>query len=237
MADGELSAEKASELRQRLSEDAESQAAFEGIVALKQCLASRSLRHECRAEWQGCVQRIRELENSRKVEKAVGKYAWALCGLFFLVILGAGITQRGTSRVGSEEVVQAATTLMPTRTPPTKDAQALDAYVDALLGEASRSLAPDRLQLLAGAVGEINGHRAARLTLRDGSGDMALIVIADDLSFDGMSTMAGSPMNIRYGNADGLSMVAWHVDDGSAILLGDRSHAELADLAQRISIR
>lgn len=239
LADGELSAEQTSELRRELDDDVRGMAEFESIVALKQCLGARAIRHECRVEWNGCVSRIRELERSRRVERVVGRYSWALCGAFFLFILAGGIAHRGLSgnRVGSEDIVQAATSLMPTRMPPKQNSQAVNAYLDALLGKASQSLAPDRLDIRGGAIGEINGHPASRLTLRDADGDMALIVVSDQLDFDGMPTLVVRNMPIRYGTADGINLVAWQMKGVSAILIGERDHQELANLAQRISIR
>ncbi|HEY0868424.1 MAG TPA: hypothetical protein VGE01_13645, partial [Fimbriimonas sp.] len=239
LADGELSAEQTSELRRKLETDAEGKEEFERIVALKNCLSSRSLKEDCRAEWRGCVERLHEIDRSRRVERVVGRYAWAMCGVFFLFILAGGIAQRGIAgnRVASEDIVHAATNLIPTRTPPMRNTMARDAYLDAMLGEANMSLDPDRLDILGGAVGEINGRRATRLTLRDANGDMALMVVSGALDFDSMPTLVVRGMALRVGSAEGMNMVAWEFDHGSAILIGSREHRELAETAQRIALR
>lgn len=238
LADNEVSAERAAELRQLLRDNPEDLAVYESIVALKRCL-SVITPVECSAEWRGAQSRIRELEKSRRVERVVGRYAWSLCGVFFLFILVGGIANRGIigTRVRSEDIAQMATSLVPTRTPSTRDSEAMNSYLDALLGQARQSLAPDRLQVVAGAVGEVNGHHLARLTVRDAKGDLALIIVPGKLDFVGMPLANVGGYHAHVGSIDGINCIAWSGPSYSAILIGNRPYADLGQTASRVTIQ
>jgi hypothetical protein len=237
-ADGQLNQADEARVSQMLKQDAASRAEFESIVSLKKALQARCKPVECASEWKACLGRLDELDKSRRTESFVGRYAWGLCGAFFLFILAGGLfnRMRPAGEMQPADVARAAATLSPAAGPRSQEPREVAQYLDNLVGEASRTIAPERLRIVDGATGEVNGHRVAKLGLRDGEGELALIVINGQLD---LSKLEDAPdPRLKEGKFLGTNSVAWVDQTGNTLILaGDRSYEELADTVLHRVIR
>jgi anti-sigma factor RsiW len=89
LADGELDKGEAKLLREALRDDPQAQAEYEVILNFKEMVVQQSVRHEAEDCWKACQVRMNEIDRSRRVESFVGRYAWAMCAVFFVLILGS----------------------------------------------------------------------------------------------------------------------------------------------------
>src|SRR5579862_8493519 len=88
LADGELDRKAAASLRERMKTDHAARAELDAVLNLKDLVKNHSVNYECDEVWRVCVGRLKELDRSTQVQGYVGKYAWTLCGVLFLAILG-----------------------------------------------------------------------------------------------------------------------------------------------------
>lgn len=237
LADGELSAEQERDVRARLAQCSQSQAELQAIVGLKAFVNEKTPAIDCRQEWKACVGRIAELDRTRKVEKLVsGRFSWALCGAFGLLILGAGFLRPEGSRRDQQtaELARMVASLGPSRSasPQTK---ALNHDLDSLLNRSKVWIDPQRMEIKSRAYGSIDGHEMMRLTLRDPNGDMALIAVNGVLPLDGLGELPRDH-SIRLGHVGDKRCVAWTDSVNTFVLIADRAYQDLATTASRITL-
>src|SRR5665213_4428232 len=66
------------------------------------------------AAWKRCVNRLDEIERSRKAERFVTRYAWGMTAAVFFLIVGAGAWNRLTGQhMGAGDVTHMASLLSP----------------------------------------------------------------------------------------------------------------------------
>ncbi|CAN5430017.1 hypothetical protein BH11ARM1_BH11ARM1_17760 [soil metagenome] len=229
-ADGQLSKQDEGRVRASLKQDAAAQAELDSILSLKKALHSVDA-VECSAAWAKCVGRLDELDKANRTESFVGRYAWALCGVFFLCILGGGMFNRMSpgSQMQAADVARAAASLTPAAGPRSQEPAEVAHFLDDLVGKASKSLTPDRLQVVNGATGEVDGHRVSKLGLHDADGDLCLIIINDVLDLSNLK-QASDP-NFRVGSLQGMNSVAWTENNVTMILAGNRPFDALVSAA------
>lgn len=236
LADKELTPEREAALRRELAASPESQIELQAIVTVKQILNEKSVRLECRSEWKACVSRMNEMDRTRKVERFVsGKTAWGLAGGLFAFIVVAGLVGHGpdNASIHSADLARIAASMGPSQ-----DARqtAQNKQLDNLLGQAKRSIDPDRLTILSTAFGEADGRPVTRITMRDASGDMALIVVPDVLQLDGLGEVQRDH-SFRVSHIGRMNCVAWTDGRSTLILVADRGYEDLVTAASRISFR
>lgn len=240
LADGELSKERAEAVRRLLAESPEANREYEAILAVKTVLRERVSSVECRQEWKACVGRLNELDRTRKVERLVsGRFAWGLCGVFFVAIIVAGFGHRGvpTSNEQSATLARMAASIGPSRNAPVSpDRQALDSSLDAMLKQARVWIDPNRMELKNWAFGNLDGRPVARVTLRDANGDLALMVVADVIEFDGLGALP-QDHSFRLGHVQGMNCVAWTDGTNTLVLVGRRTYEDLASVASRLTLK
>jgi hypothetical protein len=234
LADGELEKAEAQRLRHEVEGDTQAAAQLRSIESLKLLLKEKTQQPECGKEWRTCVGRLNELDKARRVEGFVGRYAWALCSMFFIAIVTGGLLGRsgGDRTVQTADLGRLASTLVPARAPHNAAPSEMDRWVDYHLRRARLSMDPSRLQVMAVAQGEMDGQRVVRLTLRDPSGDLALLVLPKPLSTAGLQPIRGT--GYYAGSVDSLNLVAWGADERSFVLLSARRHESLQAIAERI---
>jgi anti-sigma factor RsiW len=240
LADGELAPSEAAALREAMKSDPVTLTEYNAILNLKDCLRDkvRPVPVDCEEAWRGCVGRLNELDKTRRVEGFVGRYAWALCGAFFLMIAFGGMLNRGSGSgaVQTADLARMVTNLVPTsRSVPPQSTTAVNQWAQDLLGQAKNSVDPARMQIRGAAQGFVDGRLVTRFGLRDANGDLALLVIPDTASFDGMPTVAGS-QRYRAARMGNVNCVAWTSGGSSLVLFSERTHEDLAKVADRIRI-
>jgi anti-sigma factor RsiW len=230
-ADGELSAEREAVLRKQLAESPQAQAELQSILALKKALRDKCLATDCKQEWSMCIGRLNELDRSRRAERFVGRYAWALCGVFLLTILGGGLTSRNdrTDSVSMSDISRIATTLAPSRTPPVQDA-ARERWLDDLLGQARKSVDPNRVRILGYSDGQLDGRPVTSFSLEDGKGKFALLVMPGVFNLEGTRELRPD-QDFKLGHLQGLNCVVWTDGRNTLAVVGKRNHEDLIQVA------
>ena len=133
LADNQLDPNEAAQVQAALQKDPELMAEYHAVLSIKDCLQSKVSSVTCDETWRTCVGRLNEIDRTRRVEGFVGRYAWALCGVFFLFIVYGGISNRG--KVGTASMETADLAHMMTNfgaSAPTERSQ-MDRSLDALL--------------------------------------------------------------------------------------------------------
>jgi hypothetical protein len=236
-ADKELDRESEDRVRRQLQNDPASQAELDTILGLKSTLQDHCKTVECNQQWKACVGRLDELDKVRRTESFVGKYAWALCGLFFMFILVGGIaTRMSPSRgMGSPDLVRAVASLGQPSTPSSQQPQEVRKWLDSLLGAASELISPEKVVVLGAATGQIDGYRVAQLALRDGTGDLQLLLLNVNLDLSEMPD--SSEPNLKAGKLQGVNCLAWNENGYTLVFAGDRPYDELASTLKTILSR
>ncbi len=228
LADGEVPPSELAALRDEVSACEESSRELQAIKDLK-ALMSRATPVECEDTWKACTKRLNEIDKTRRVENTVGRYAWGLCGAFFVAIVFGGYMSRTGSNgvVRSGDVPRMVSGLIPFSSFKSKTPQDARQWMSA--NAADVSMPSNRIRILGGEIGQSNdGHKLLRLKLQDNRGDMDLIVIFGADQVDGLKQVDGQ---FQQGVIDELKCVAWHSKGQAMILVGDRSADELQAIA------
>ena len=233
-ADGELDKQGEARVRKLLESDAATQAELECIQNLKSSLKQHCQGVECEKTWQACVGRLNELDKTRRTESFVGRYAWALCGVFLLFILAGGVTSRlrPGGNMASPDLARAVASLGQINRPSTQQPEAVRQWLDSLVGRASALVSPDRITVEGAATGEIDGHRVVKMWLRDNVGELALLAVNSRLDMQNMTP--SSDRRFMAGKVQGVNCVAWTDGSLAVALVADRSYDELVKAASNI---
>lgn len=233
-ADGQLEATDRARVSRQLETDPASKAQLDSILSLKQFVSTNCQAVECKDEWKKCLGRLNELDKAKRTESFVGKYAWALCGVFFVAILMGGVMSRNNPNSGREsaDLARLAASFSPAGAPVSKEPVAMRRWLDSLVGQAAASVSPERLDIVSASTGELDGSRAAKLVLRDSGGDMALVMVNSNLNLDELPMGGEQPYHV--GQLQGSNCIAWHDRENTLVLVGNRPYDELIPVANKL---
>ncbi len=232
-ADKELDRESEDRVTRQLQQDPASQAELDTILGLKSTLQTHCKGEACASQWKACVGRLDELDKVKRTEHFVGKYAWALCGLFFMFILVGGVATRmsGSKGMGSSDLARAVASLGQPSSPSSQQPAEVRRWLDSLVGKASELISPENVVVGPVATGEIDGYRVAQINMRDGKGNLALLLMHADLDISDMPSWNG---DMRAGTLQGLNCLAWHKDGYTLVFAGDRPYDQLEERLRTI---
>jgi anti-sigma factor RsiW len=237
LADGELTGEEQARVQERLGRCEKSQAEYAAVKNLKATLDSKCASVTCEETWQKCRKRMNELDKARRTENFVTKYAWGICSMFFVLILGAAMLNR-TAGPGlrAMDVARMSAGMMTVPGPKSQNMPDKQRWVQETL-QARVPVAETPLYVKSGAKGVTqDGRQVVRLDLLDDRGDLSLIVVERAQKVDDFTRVQGNS-NYLGGSINGMNCVTWS-DGGSAFLLvGDRSLPELCSVADVVSSR
>lgn len=227
LADGELEELEARIAEQRCSQDAKAKDEYEWACQCKQILSTKcsvELDYTAKEE---AYKRIGIINNQEaRIEYWTGKYAWALCTVFILVLAGAFWFNR---LAPSQDVS------------PAYVASAFSSLVPDQANAASRADVPVMLEngpyrVIGADRGVVDGRDVARIDFRDAHGQFSLLVFWD--APKGVKGMAERETQdgMCAGQINDFPCVMWTDGGKTLILLGDRSHREFAAIARTISI-
>ncbi len=225
-ADKELDRESEDRVRRQLQQDPSSQAELDTILGLKAVLQTHCKTEACTTQWSACVDRLAELDKVQRTESFVGKYAWALCGVFFMFILVGGITSRmGPSKgIGSPDLARAVASLGQPSSPSSQQPKEVRKWLDSLVGKASELISPENVIVGPVATGQIDGYRVAQISMRDGKGNLALLLMNADLD---ISDMPSWTADLKVGKLQGINCLVWNEGGYTLVFAGDRPYNEL----------
>jgi len=233
LADGELSADERQRLELQLQQDAALKREYDAICTVKQAIRIHVRPVPCDPQWNACSARIAALKRTKRVEQVTGKYAWALCGGLAVFILLVGVSNRSQNPGGvpGSEIASATANLVPAGAPPSQQHAFVEQWLDGLLGQARRSISPERMQIVGAATGDLEGRRITRLSLRDASGDLGLIAVSGIVRFNGFQPYQ-SAQGFVTGKVQGADCIAWTDSSNTYVLIGSRSYDDLVAVAQ-----
>jgi hypothetical protein len=231
LADGELSVEQATGLKQRVQSDASLRREHEAILNLKDLVRDKSLKYESDECWKACVGRLNELDRSRKVNSFVSRYAWAFCGVLFAAIVGARFfvkDVRGDS-VRAADIGRIFPIQGNPHAPVTPSQ--MQEYAS-LLNLAKQAVDPNALHLVCPPHQALMGDISiTRLDLQDGhSGVLELYLVPAQVNFEDTQPLGSDPSvsaGVIAGNGTSLNCLVWSSDGRTLVLAGDRQEADL----------
>ncbi|MFN8220107.1 MAG: hypothetical protein U0S12_15640 [Fimbriimonadales bacterium] len=222
LADGALDADAQAQIAREVGESAELQRELSSIHAVKGAL-SKCESHDCAKLWKSCQARLDEVDRAKRVQNIVGRYAWALCSIFFVFIVGAAMLNRSKpSTVGANDLAYMASSV------PLASGQS-GRYLEKL-GSDAPNVTPDRIDILGSGEGFVNGYHVVAYDLRDDQGRMKLMMANVGEVTDCESTMGCYKM-FRMGDANA---VVWYDNGWSVTLIGNRSREDLCKVAETI---
>jgi hypothetical protein len=201
------------------------------VTALKDTLASKCESITCEETWKKCQGRLKEIEKARGVEHFVGKYAWGLCGAFLLAIVVGGSINRGTAGVvRTGDVARVSASMSPLQLPSSQAPEERKRWFqDVMSGPMVDT--PESIQIVGAASGVINSHRVVRLSLVDTSGSLALFILQNTEGIEDAQARGAGYSACQMNGANG---VAWTEGPHSYMLVGRRTHDDLAAIATAI---
>lgn len=231
LADNELTAAERAEAEARLQVCDKSRAEYETVKALKGVLQSKCEPVKCDETWAKCQDRLKELDRTKRVERVVGRYAWAMCAFFVVAIFSAGMVNRMMPKnVAASEVARMSAGFAPITAPqPNAANEERRKWVDGIFGK-PMPVRTDALRLVGGARGTVNGVDTVRIDFVDQRGPIALFVIPSAAISDLQVDEEGYGL-VSVHEQNGL---AWRDGEVTFLVLGNRSPELLRGAASQL---
>lgn len=229
-ADHELSPDEMARVEREIAASPEAARELQAIQSLKTCLHMKMEQPDSSASWKVCAERIEELSRVKRTETFVGKYAWAICAFFLLIIVAGGMFNRfrGGS-IGMANVASISGDLVPINTPRMSQPEQLRSWISDQTGHRPMLTLDPNLVRQVAYRDQVEG-RVVRVRMQDENGLIDLMVFPN-VSIDGGVPLDGS---MTAGQVNGVNCVTWP-DSGCALLLiGDRDPARLRDFARSL---
>lgn len=230
LIDGELDAKTASQVRAEMQKDPALLNEYNAILYIKQTVSTKLGQVECDEVWVQCRGRIHELERVGKVNGFVGRYGWALCASLFVVIALGGYQHRIGVNSGGDPAKLAKVNAAMSPIPGLRTFMQATHMAREKLGTLVHG-ADDRLQLMNASQGYINGQPAMRIQFADHIGKMTLYILPNQVA-PAAQPVNGTPYQI-FTLEEGQAL-CWPRDDKLMVLVGDRTPAELMNLAKSL---
>ncbi len=232
--DGELSTQEKANCQALVEQSCECRSAVVSIESLKNFTRTNAAEIHCEKTWEHCCGRLHELERTTKADRFIARYAWGICGVLFISIIGGGMVNRmnGGSHVDSAAFMQNAASLGPSIAPSSKD-RAQGDWVAEILGEARSVINANNIRVKGLEIGDIAGFPAKKLLLEDNAGTLSLLLTDVDLAVDGMEPVEGSNVYLHTGMGIG-GCVRWRMNGRTFFLIGNRSTESLVAVAEKL---
>lgn len=236
-ADGEVNAAERAQIETLLSTDAAAAAHLTSIRQTKTFTAQFAKPIENEELWQTCCGRLTAIDKTKKIEGFVGKYSWALCAVFFLVIVAGGMLRHfGANSLRTGQVASYVSALGGSWSHAPAQPEMRRQWTEQQFQAIQNAVQPDRLVLTDTQQGFVDGHRLFCYRLADSQGLMDLVVVSNASAAED-----GAPVDgVRGGNVNNASYVTWNQGDYAIFLLADasqRSPEELATVSETLRAR
>lgn len=235
LADGELDDQAKAQATELAQKDPACNAELQTVQALKSLLQTRCCCSPPPTLWTQTRKRLDAIDRARKADSFVGRYAWALCGVFLVMLVGAATTNRLAAKrsVHAGDMAEMASSLSPLALPSGSAPKLVHDFVSNVLRDAPVTPEPVDLTLRSVAEGIIDGFRVARLTFGDQKGTVALIVVKNADEVQGVHEDRQVD-GYRVGKLNSLHVVSW-IEGGYALfVVGQRSPEELCRIADAL---
>jgi anti-sigma factor RsiW len=219
-ADGELSSDEMARLDKEIAESPEASRELEAIRSLKTCLQTRLDQPDAGTLWKQCASRLDELDKVKRAETFVGKYAWALSALLFVVILSGGMLNRMRgSSVGVGQVASISSDMTSMSAPRLSQPEQLRSWITDQTGHRPR-IVVDPAKVRAYAYTDQIEGRIVRFQIDEGNGTVELMVIPNITKVEGVRSIGDG---MFAGQINGLNCVTWPDSGCAVIVIGNQS--------------
>lgn len=227
-ADGALTAEEAAQAQALAQSDPAAANEHAWALYVKDRLGELPSAEVPDGLWKTCTGRLDAIDRVRTAERAVGKYSWALCGVFVVAILSAAFMNRSNPAraLSSTSVASLVSGLSPVSA--TQPADALRTVREGMPGAPVHE---GSFELLNVAVGHVDGRRAAKVRMRDAEGPFELFLVAGAVGIEGL---APGPDGYAEGTINGESAVAWTEGGYLVLVTSDRSPEDVGLLIRQL---
>lgn len=226
LADGELSPEREKEVLAQLANEPRSAEELQSIQAMKSMLQSNMEKPECDALWERCQSRLEEIDRSKRVESFIGRYAWGICGVFFLAIVVGGVMNRVSPKsVRANDVAGFVAGLTPIPVSPSQSQQDLEPMIKQAIGDAFKAK-PARMHVVSISRNDIPGQRAGSVQLADDFGIVTIMAMPDVQKVEGVWEYEDDN-RFRCSKVDGMNALFWNERGIICMVVGQRSYDEL----------
>lgn len=233
LADGCLEGEARAEAEAQIAASPSCKAELQTIMLLKATVQEKAPVHQSPATWDGCRQRLAELQKKRRVEYFVGRYAWGLTSIFFAAILGAAIMNR-TAPVPDLATGDVAKIVSGMAQLNTNRSQPED--MRSWIRNKPVTLELGGMQPVYMRSGLYKGRDVSLISVADDKGAFYLMVLRGEEQIDGVEPMSnpGDYMAVRMEGANG---VTWTDQGYTLMVVGPRSQDEMLRIAESVRIR
>ncbi|MBV6459286.1 MAG: hypothetical protein HONBIEJF_02431 [Fimbriimonadaceae bacterium] len=234
LADGQLSEDEASAVRAKLETCTQTKSEFEAVCALRETVKRGCDGSPNPELWDKCRGRLDEIDRLKRTERFVGKYAWALCGLFFIAITSAGVLNRldPSRSMRSSEVASMFSSLSPFRT--RLGPQDIPNVLNQEVGSAPVSVPPGDLRVIGMARRVIDGRPVVRFELQDRVGPISVLAIGKAYKIEGLSD---DQVAMHEWKAGSRNCVSWVDRDVIMVVASEREMSLVRELAESFSTR
>jgi len=227
--DGELSAGQLTDAKTTIESSANTLREVEAIRSLKTMLREKSEAPEIGGSWRSCVRRLDEIDKARKVERAVNRWAPALCGVLLLGIVGAGLFNLRTHWNAPKSQNLARFIGVSGKAP--NSGTSID-HQERRLQESFAST-PTHLEVRRITDGLIDGTKVRRFDMRDASGNLQILLVHEQMDFEGMRTLPDYP-TVRAGVLGTTNCAARIDGNDTVVVIANRSYKDLAEVLNQV---
>ena len=231
LADGELDGAAKDRAERLVESDPKAAAEFEWARYIRGTLMAKCDRIADQTVWSRCMKRLDEIDalgNTGKVESFVGRFGWVMASLLFVVILAAGVFNRGGNDALSSEQLAAAF-------PGEIEVYGVldtERLIQQGLGRSLPTM--ESVVTVTGAsLEEVNGKRYAIIRMTDDYGRLLLYVIQDVSGIEGFDKLPGRG-GYSGGMVNGHNCVTWAEDGFAFMVMADRPINKLVGIAKRM---
>ncbi len=227
--DGELSTSQVAEMEALIESSPIASREIQAIRQLKEFVWTKSSQVDAKDEWKSCVLRLNEIDKARRVEFVVGRFAPALCGIFFLVIVAGGlVSRRHDSNYASPLHPNLARFYGGLNAPKSPVDGNKEIWLKNLINQSWLST-PDHPQFRGGFSYEMDGVPVRRVQVRDGAGDVTVLFIQRHIEFEGMTPMDTHP-GFMAGRVNNMNCVARSENVNTVAVIADRPYEDLVSV-------
>lgn len=232
LADGQIEGEAKAAAAARILSDESARAEYETVTLLKATLQRTCEPVPNPEGWRIARERLDAIDRARRAEVFVGRNAWALCAVFFVLIVSAAFFNRATGRnkLYTGDVARIMSSMVPM---PLGSSSDVEKGVQNTLGTMPFRVPAEGLRATGISKGFFGGSRALLLNFVDSRGPTFVIIVENMHEVEGL-TQDPNEEGYSVGKLNGINAISWDCDGRICILVGDRDFDDLQQVAAQI---
>jgi len=232
LADGQIEGEAKAAAAARILSDEAARAEYETVVLLRSTLVRTCEPIPNPEGWKDVRERLGAIDRTRRAEVFVGRNAWALCAIFFALIVSAAFFNRATGRnkLYTGDVARIMSSMVPM---PLGTTSEVEERVQSTLGTVPFRVPAESLRTTGFSKGYLDGNNAIMVNFVDSRGPSFLLIIENQHEVEGLRQ---DPNELGYsiGKLNGINAISWDCHGRICILVGERDFDDLQLVASQM---